>query len=157
MNMLRKLLKKKQLLCTLDLDSRTSSVRNCLTFKGKKSKAEKATLLSLSESSRFIGKVNLLSGLSLLDSSLDNICPNIGIKYHKFRRKKKAIPQLISPYERDKIGVKWLCKSLYQAKRKPMHMSLSSEIFGSFSKRSGAYKLKFDHYKVIKENRNGIR
>lgn len=155
--MLRKLLKKRQLVCSLDLDSRTSSVRNSLTFKGKKSKAEKAVLRSLLESSRSTGKISLLSGLSLLDSSFDNICPNIGVKYNKFRRKKTATPQLISTDEKNKLGVKWLCKSLHKVKRKPVHTSLSSEILGSLAKRSGAYKLKLEHYKIIKENRNAIR
>ena len=104
--MLRKLLKKKQQASTLDLNSNTCGVRNFLVSKGKKSKAEKLVLKSLFESCRFMGNTNLLFSLTLLELSFVNICPNIDIKNVKFRRKKTAIPHLISVDKKRKVGVK---------------------------------------------------
>lgn len=155
--MLRRLLKKKQGSPSLLLDPRVCFIRNSLVFKGQKSKAEKLVLKSIFKASKTTHKTNILSGSNLLDSSLHNICPNLGVLYSNSHRKRKAVPQLIDLDKKGKLGIKWLRNSVLKVKNKPITTALSSEILSSCSKEGAAYRFKLEHYKAARENRSLLR
>jgi len=120
---------------------------SCLSFSGKKLKAEKLLYLSFFNFKKHFD----INGLLLLFESLEHLKPQIGLRLNRLTKSKKkrieAYPIVLKTSVQYKKAIFWLIKSIQMGKETYFFTKIHTEVLNIvFNKITNSMKKKKEYY-----------
>ncbi len=122
---------------------------NCITRKGKKSKAERIFY----EAMRLVEKKTKHPGIEVFQKAIDNVSPVLEVRPRRVGGATYQVPIEVNPHRKISLAIRWLLTYARARSGHSMVEKLAAELIDAANNQGGAVKKREDVHKMAEANR----